>query len=58
MAEHKIKTQNNSSLFYWITRPARKMNNNELRILGSPYKRFAKRLTNKKRRAFLKNDNI
>ncbi len=53
MAEHKIKIRNCTSLFYWITRPERKMNNNELKVLGA-HKRFAKKLTSKKRRAYLK----
>lgn len=56
MAENKVKIRNCTSLFWWITRPERKMNNSELKVLGS-HKRFAKRLTSKKRRAYLKSKN-
>ena len=54
MARHKIKVKNCNGGFYWLSRPAPKMNNKELDILGKWSKRFAKRYTSKKRRSYLK----
>ena len=56
MAKHKTKTKNCAGGLWWVTRPACKMNNKELKTLGESVKRFAKRYTSKKRRFFLKSE--
>ncbi len=58
MARHKYKLNNGGSGLGWVNRPSSKMNNSELRDLGKNLKKFAKRYTSKKRRVFLKNDNV
>lgn len=56
MAKHVIKIKNCAGGFYWISRPASKMNNKELSRLGKTAKKFAKRYSSKKTRFYLNNE--